>query len=94
MKRISKRAVVRLVVGASAVGVLGFGAIGTGATTALAGNVGVSTDYSYIYTPDLHAGPVEVHPIPVKNPRACVYEYGYQLFGVPVPGTSTTGICA
>jgi hypothetical protein len=46
MKRISKRAVVCLVTGASAVGALGFGAVGTGATTSLAGNVGVHTDHS------------------------------------------------
>jgi hypothetical protein len=94
MKFISKRAVVCLVAGASAVGALGFGAVATGATTSLAGSVGVTTDHTDIYTPDEHAGPVEVHPIDVKVARACAYEYGYQLFGVPVPGTSSTGVCA
>jgi hypothetical protein len=94
MKFISKRAVVCLVAGASAVGALGFSAVGTGATTSLAGDVGVYTDYSYVYTPDERVGPVEVHPIPVKVPRACVHENGYQLFGRPIPGTGYPGVCA
>lgn len=66
MKLISKRAVVCLVAGASAVGVLGFGAVGTGATTSLAaGTAGVYTHHT----------------------KACVYEYGYAFFGVPVRET-------
>jgi len=91
MQRITKRAVVCLVAGASAVGVLGFGAIATGATTSLAGSVGVTTGHNDTYTPDEHVGPVEVHPIDVKVPFACVSESGYQLFGRPLPGT---GVCA
>lgn len=88
MKLISKRAVVCLVTGASAVGALGFGAVGTGAATPLAGRVEVHTDHR-----DQREGP-EVHPIDVKVPRACVYENGFQLFGRPVRGTGYPGVCA